>query len=425
MKRLLIGYLLAAVLLLFGGEIGNTLAQPLAVTPTPHRVYLPVVMKDYSPTAVVSTTVDPTQGGQLTSPNGRVQLDFPPGAASESTIVTYTQKTAPSQSTDSLAFACTSFDISATDTDGNPVTNFSQTFNMMVAYADRDWQSAGITDETTLNVYWWDGAAWNALVPCPGCSHNTDDNEFVILLDHLTEFALLGSSSPTPTSTNTPTPTYTPTNTPTPTPTDTPGGPATATPTATETPGGAPTATPTPTETATGQPTATPTNSPTATPTGLPTATPTSTPTVTATPTQTPTVTPTSTLTATATPTNTPTPTVTPTSTPIAIYEGNQITLDPVARVWNGCSTAFWVKPLGGGGLIFVTVDFLTLGGDEILFVGDWVGSGSWFDLDDIADLGSGYCGRAVIETHEDVAYPGPPLYEPVRVEVETACNCP
>jgi hypothetical protein len=289
-------------------------------TATPYRVYLPLVLKNYTPSPVASTTIDPGEDGELTSPDGRVQLDFPAGAVSESTVVTYTQRTAPSQSTGGLAFAGTSFDISATDTKGNPMTNFSQTFNMTVAYADADWQNAGITDETTLNVYWWDGAAWNGLLPCTGCSHNTDDNEFVISLDHLTEFALLGVKPPTPT------------------------------------------------------------------------------------------------------PTNTPTPTITP--TPVAVYEGNQITLDPVARMWDGCSTAFWVKPLDGGP-IFVIADFLTLEGDEILFVGNWVDSGSWFDLEDIVDLRSGYCGRAVIETHDDVVYPGPPFYEPVRVEVMTACDCP
>ena len=161
-------------------------------TPTSCRVYLPMVLKNYNPFPVTSTTIDPGEGGELTSPDGRVQLDFPPDAVSESTVVTYTRRTAPSQSTGGLVFAGTSFEISATDTSGNPVSNFSRTFNMTVAYADNNWQSAGIANETTLNVYWWDGTAWNGLLPCTGCSHDTDSNEFVISLDHLTEFALQG-----------------------------------------------------------------------------------------------------------------------------------------------------------------------------------------------------------------------------------------
>lgn len=358
----------------------NSAPESATYTPTltPCRVYLPMVLKNYIPSPVASTTIDPTQGGQLTSPNGRVDLDFPPGTVSESTVVTYTQQTAPSQSAGSLAFAGTSFDISATDTHGNPVTSFSQVFNMTIAYADADWQNAGITDETTLNVHWWDGATWNALLPCAGCSHDTDDNEFVISLDHLTEFALLGAKPPTPTPTNTPTPS--PTNTPSPTPTPT----ATSTPTATVT--------------------STPTDTPTSTPTLTPTCTPTNTP----------------------TPTATPTLTVTPTSTPVAVYEGNQITLDPVARMWDGCSTAFWVELLDEDDLIFVTVEFFDSDGNSILFVGDWAApQGSWWDLEDITRLGPGYCGRAIVQTHEDVVYPGGPLYKPVRVEVVTACDCP
>ncbi len=100
----------------------------------------------------------------------------------------------------------------------------------------------------------------------------------------------------------TPLPPCTPTHTPTPTST------ATNTPTATRTPS------PTPTATATSTATWTPTISPTST--WTPSATPTRTPTPSPTRTATPTVTSTPTSTATATPTSTFTPTPTPTATP-------------------------------------------------------------------------------------------------------------
>ena len=102
------------------------------------------------------------------------------------------------------------------------------------------------------------------------------------------------------------------------------------------------------------------------------------------------------------------------------------MTLDPVARMWNGCSTAFWVRLLDEDDVIFVTLDFFDLEGGEMFFVGDWVSpEGRWFDLGWIIDLGGGYCGRLEITTHEDVDVPWAPLYKPVRVEVIIACECP
>ena len=123
-----------------------------------------------------------------------------------------------------------------------------------------------------------------------------------------------------------------------------------------------------------------------------------------------------------------PTPTlpVTPTPAPIAVYEGNQITLDPVACMWNSCSTAFWIKLLDEDDVIFVTVAFSDLRDNAILMVSDYVRPEGdwWWDLEYFAEyLGSEYCGRLVIETHED--HLDPPLYKPVRVEVMTACDCP
>jgi hypothetical protein len=121
-----------------------------------------------------------------------IALNFPPAAVSSNTSVTYTQQLTPSTGTSSLMFAGTSFDISATDANGSPVTNFSPPFTMTLTYTDTDWQKAGISHESQLNIYWWDGKAWVGLLPCPGCQHDPTNNRFVILLDHLTEFALLG-----------------------------------------------------------------------------------------------------------------------------------------------------------------------------------------------------------------------------------------
>ena len=206
--------------------------------------------------------IEPQSGGALVSPNGKVTAAFPSGAVESKTLVRYTQRPAPPQPTGSLQYAGTSFDLSAFGPTGDPVTQFMRDFTLDILYEDRDWQQAGITGEDLLNLYWWDGGAWQGLLPCDGCAHDTDGNRFTVLLDHLSEFALLGGPTlrprlylpllavrgvpPEPTSTPTPTPTAmtTPTNTPTPTPT--PTATPTATTTATNTPTPTPTMTPTP-----------------------------------------------------------------------------------------------------------------------------------------------------------------------------------
>ena len=56
-----------------------------------------------------------------------------------------------------------------------------------------DWQDAGIPVEENLNLYYWNGSAWVGVLPCAGCSLDTVNNHITAVLDHLTEFALLGS----------------------------------------------------------------------------------------------------------------------------------------------------------------------------------------------------------------------------------------
>jgi hypothetical protein len=88
-----------------------------------------------------------------------------------------------------------SFQVEATDMNGNPVTTFNQPFTMTLHYDEVIWQEAGIKSEESLNLFFWDGKQWLNLLPCTGCSLNTNENQLTIILDHLTEFALL--SEPT------------------------------------------------------------------------------------------------------------------------------------------------------------------------------------------------------------------------------------
>jgi hypothetical protein len=143
---------------------------------------------------VISTTVTPGAGGSLISPDGDLEAIFPPGAVDAETEVAYTRQARPSEATGSLRFAGHAFTLVARNA-GGPVTQFDPPFTLILRYDDADWQAAGVGREEELNLYYWDGAAWQGVLPCAGCALDTAANTLTVLLDHLTEFALLGPAA--------------------------------------------------------------------------------------------------------------------------------------------------------------------------------------------------------------------------------------
>ncbi len=151
-------------------------------------------------TCTASATVQPGEAATLTFLNGRGQVEFPADLVSLPTTFTYTEQDAPSQPLGSNTFAGLSFTLDATDPAGNPVTSFPASYTIRLTYQDSDWQSAGIADESRLNLAYWDTATsqWVNVLPCEGCSLDTEQNDLVASLNHLTEFALLASTDTTP-----------------------------------------------------------------------------------------------------------------------------------------------------------------------------------------------------------------------------------
>jgi hypothetical protein len=182
----------------------------------------------------------PQQGGVVQSPNGQITAEFGAGSVAVTTLVKYTTRPGPPYPVESQLYAGTAFELAAFDVHGEPVTQFTDHFTVTVRYEDDDWRGVGIPSEAQLGIYRWESTAWQPLLPCDGCTHDTADNRFTVLLDSLSEFALLGQAArqnrlclpllqvagmpPEPTSTPTATsaPTVTPTPTDTPTPTETP-----------------------------------------------------------------------------------------------------------------------------------------------------------------------------------------------------------
>jgi len=142
-----------------------------------------------------SAVIEPATGGSLSADHGHLTLDFPPEAVTNSTTVTYTPNASPGNPTGSLIFANKSFDLEATDGGGDPVTQFDSPYTLTLRYQDSDWQNAGISNENSLNLYYWNGSQWQAVLPCVDCSLDTVNNVLVAVLDHFSEFGLMGEEA--------------------------------------------------------------------------------------------------------------------------------------------------------------------------------------------------------------------------------------
>jgi thermitase len=146
----------------------------------------------YQALGTTSTVVEPASGGTLHSADGSLTLDFPPGAVPSETTVVHMLQASPTNPPSDLVFANMSCMLEATDANGDPVEQFDQPYTLILDYLDADWQDAGIESECALNLYYWNGSQWGGVLPCPGCSLDTEGNQLVAVLDHFSEFGLMG-----------------------------------------------------------------------------------------------------------------------------------------------------------------------------------------------------------------------------------------
>lgn len=137
-----------------------------------------------------STTIDPQTGGTLAPDPGFLRATFPPGAVTSPTTVDFRLLSGPSQRLPNFRFANRAFTIEAS-AGGSPVTDFAQPFTLTITYDDSDLQAAGISDPTQMNLVFWNGSAWEPILPCSGCAIDPATRTVTVVIDHLTEFALV------------------------------------------------------------------------------------------------------------------------------------------------------------------------------------------------------------------------------------------
>jgi hypothetical protein len=149
------------------------------------------------PEVVLSeATISPNNGATLMSVDDKVIAVFPPGLVESETRIKLTKRTLPPHPIGPLEYAGAAFDLSAYGPNGVPVTQFLGDLTLTVDYSASGLQAAAAEAEEQLNLYWWDGGAWQGLLPCEGCSHDSEGQRFIVVLDHLTEFAVLAGQLP-------------------------------------------------------------------------------------------------------------------------------------------------------------------------------------------------------------------------------------
>jgi|GEM_PF-3450630 len=136
---------------------------------------------------IVTDTVTVHQSTTITSADAAVAVDIPAGAVVSPVDIFLT-----SEPVRESGFAGPTFVVEANDASGSPVTSFALPLTLTIRYKDEDWQNGGVANEDDLNVFYWTGATWRAVLPCDGCSRDVAENLFIVKVDHLTLFSIQG-----------------------------------------------------------------------------------------------------------------------------------------------------------------------------------------------------------------------------------------
>jgi hypothetical protein len=137
----------------------------------------------------VSAIVTPI-GGQLETYDGGLRLQFPPGAVSETTTISYTGYLAPSHELAIGRAAVRAFSLEARTSTGRLVSQFQKPYTIVIKYTGAQLATHGVL-ESSLRVDQWNGQSWIGLLPCVGCG-NDAPRSIIVESQAPAEFVLSG-----------------------------------------------------------------------------------------------------------------------------------------------------------------------------------------------------------------------------------------
>jgi Regulator of chromosome condensation (RCC1) repeat len=182
-------------------------------TPTPTNTPVPptstataTAIPTSTPTATATPTACPSgsvcvlqhsgQSASLASTDTNQNLTLPVGLVGADTYFVQTLAASPAHALGSLTDAKHAFTVNGylgSNTTGTPVHTFPVSYTMAVSYTLADVTAAGVP-EANLDVYYWDTSA-SAWTQIAATTRDLVNHKITVSLNHLTDFALLGSSS--------------------------------------------------------------------------------------------------------------------------------------------------------------------------------------------------------------------------------------
>ncbi len=134
----------------------------------------------------------PASGGELATAVG-ISVTVSPGATAAGADFVLNDIAAPTQKFQDAQVPVRAFTVQSFDGANQPISRFAQPLTIQVTYSDEDLQARGL-DENSINIAYWDGNAWNRILPCAGCTVDHAANRVTFAVSHLTEFALTAST---------------------------------------------------------------------------------------------------------------------------------------------------------------------------------------------------------------------------------------
>jgi Leucine-rich repeat (LRR) protein len=149
---------------------------------------------DWYLTQGVKLDVSASEGGTLTSQDGRTTIEIPPNVLQNDTSFLYMPQLSPKHATIPYLSLDNSFDLTAEDVNG-AVTQFNLPLVFTLRYLDEDF---GQLEEDSAYLHYYDEVSekwFDALSTCSSGSYtrNLDENWLSLPVCHLTEFALVAS----------------------------------------------------------------------------------------------------------------------------------------------------------------------------------------------------------------------------------------
>jgi hypothetical protein len=151
----------------------------------------PSDFRSFTTPPVTATMSLGSSGGTLTPDPGNISLQFPMGVVSKTVNISYQLQPTPIHAFPNFRFAGRAFSLQARLPNGNLLTQFDEPYTMTIEYDSSDLVASGIDNPELLNIAYWDGISWKFILPCDGCSNDTQKHRITVLLDHFTDFALL------------------------------------------------------------------------------------------------------------------------------------------------------------------------------------------------------------------------------------------